>query len=124
MLVTAITDSAERGVRLDSRLHDVAWGLLLALTGGVWLIPEESVPQGAWLFGVAAILLGFNVVRYLSQITVNGLSLVLGLMALIAALSRLWRTDLPLFPICLVIHRGQPGGEAAIYKNNLSMVRQ
>lgn len=89
--------------RLDRTLHDVGWGLLLMLTGLVWLVPAERVPQGAWLLGVAAILLGLNVVRYVKHITVSGLSLVLGIAALLAAVSRMWRTDLPVLAICLVI---------------------
>ena len=64
---------------LDRRLHDIGWGLLLMLTGMIWLVPAERVPEGAWLLGVAAILLGVNVVRYLKHITVSGFSLVLGL---------------------------------------------
>lgn len=103
MPITAVANSGEGRAQLDSRLHDVAWGLLLTLTGVVWLVPDERVPQGAWLFGVAAILVGVNVVRRLSHIRINGFSLVLGFMALIAALSRFWRTDLPLLPICLII---------------------
>ena len=48
---------------LDRRLHDIGWGLLLMLTGMIWQVPAERVPEGAWLLGVAAILLGVNVVR-------------------------------------------------------------
>jgi hypothetical protein len=88
---------------LDRRLHDIGWGLLLMLTGMIWLVPAERVPEGAWLLGVAAILLGVNVVRYLKHITVSGFSLVLGVAALLAALSRIWRTDLPVLAICLLI---------------------
>jgi hypothetical protein len=51
---------------------------------------------------VAAILLGVNVVRYLKHITVSGFSLVLGFAALLAAFSRIWRTDLPVLAICLL----------------------
>jgi hypothetical protein len=89
--------------QLDSRLHDIGWGLLLMLTGTIWLVPAERVPEGAWLLGVAAILLGVNVVRYLKHVPVSGVSLVLGLAALLAAISRLWRTDLPLLAICLLM---------------------
>ena len=64
---------------LDRRLHDVGWGLLLMLTGMIWLVPAERVPEGAWLLGVAAILIGVNVVRDVKHITVSGFSLVLGL---------------------------------------------
>ena len=72
------------------------------LTGLIWLVPAERVPEGAWLLGVAAILLGVNVVRHLKHITVSGLSLVLGFAALLAAFSRIWRTDLPVLAICLL----------------------
>ncbi len=88
--------------QLDRRLHDMGWGLLLMLTGFLWLLPADRVPEGAWLLGVAAILLGVNVVRYLRHIAISGFSLVLGLAALIAALSRAWRTDLPVLAICLL----------------------
>ena len=89
--------------RHDRRLHDVGWGLLLMLTGVIWLVPADRVPEGAWLLGVAAILLGVNVVRYLKHITVSGFSLVLGFAALLAAFSRIWRTDVPVLAICLLI---------------------
>ena len=88
---------------LDRRLHDIGWGLLLMLTGIIWLVPAERVPEGAWLLGVAAILLGVNAVRYLKHITVSGFSLVLGFAALLGAFSRIWRTDLPVLAICLLV---------------------
>jgi hypothetical protein len=59
---------------LDRRLHDIGWGLLLMLTGMIWLVPAERVPEGAWLVGVAAILLGLNAVRYVKHISVSGFS--------------------------------------------------
>lgn len=102
-MTTASIDSPNHGVALDRRLHDIAWGLLFTLTGVVWLVPEERVPHGAWLFGVAAILLGVNAVRYFSHVGVNVFSTVLGVIALIAALGQFWRTDLPLFAICLIV---------------------
>jgi hypothetical protein len=90
-------DAAQR----DRRLNDIGWGLLFMLTGVIWMVPAEQVPQGAWLFGVAAILIGINVVRYLKHIGISGFSLVLGLLALIAGLAQMWRVDLPLLAICL-----------------------
>ena len=88
---------------LDRRLHDIGWGLLLMLTGMIWLVPAERVPEGAWLLGVAAILIGVNVVRYVKHIPLSGFSLVLGLATLVAAFSRIWRTDLPVLAICLLV---------------------
>ena len=43
---------------LDRRLHDIGWGLLPMLTGMIWLVPAERVPEGAWPVGVAAICWG------------------------------------------------------------------
>jgi hypothetical protein len=90
-------------IGLDRRLSDIGWGLLFMLTGLIWMVPAEQVPQGAWLFGVAAILIGINIVRYLKHIAVSGFSLVLGFFALLGALGQLWRVDLPLLAICLFI---------------------
>jgi hypothetical protein len=92
----------DTGGLLDRRLHDIGWGLLLMLTGVIWLVPAERVPEGAWLLGVAAILLGVNVFRYLKHIPVSGFSLVLGLAALLGAVSQIWRTDVPVLAICLL----------------------
>jgi hypothetical protein len=91
---------------LDGRLSDIGWGLLFVLTGLVWMFPAQQVPEGAWLFGVAAILIGVNVVRYLRHMAMSGFSLVLGFLALLAALGQIWRVDLPLLAICLVIIGG------------------
>lgn len=38
----------------------------------VWLLPTASVPPGTWLFGVAAILIGINALRFLKHLTVSG----------------------------------------------------
>lgn len=99
-----VTDPASaRKALLDRRLHDIAWGLLLLITGTIWLVPRDRVPEDAWLLGAAAVLLGVNVVRALARIRVNGFSLMLGIVALTAALTRLWRPDLPLLGICLLV---------------------
>jgi hypothetical protein len=92
-----------RRTQLDRRLHDVGWGLLLAMTGMIWILPQDRVPEGTWLLGVAAILLGVNVARYLSHIKVSAFSTMLGLTALMAVLVRFWRPDLPLLAICLIV---------------------
>jgi hypothetical protein len=89
--------------QLDRRLSDIGWGLLFMLTGLVWMVPSQQVPAGTWLLGVAAILFGINVVRYLQHMPMSGFSLVLGFLALLAALGQLWRVDLPLLAICLLV---------------------
>jgi hypothetical protein len=89
--------------QLDRRLSDIGWGLLFILTGLIWMAPAGQVPDGTWLFGVAAILTGVNVVRYLRHIALSGFSLVLGFLALAAGVGQFWRVDLPLLAICLVV---------------------
>ncbi len=89
--------------QLDQRLNDIGWGLLFLLTGVVWMLPQQQVPAGTWLFGVAAILIGVNVVRYLKGITVSRFSLGLGGVALLGGFGQFWRVDLPLLAICLLI---------------------
>ncbi len=89
--------------RLDHRLSDIGWGLLFVLTGLIWMAPAREVPEGTWLFGVAAILIGINVVRYFRHIAISIFSLVLGCLAALAAVGQLWRVDLPLLAICLVV---------------------
>jgi hypothetical protein len=89
--------------QLDRRLHDIGWGLLLMLTGAVWLFPDNAVPAGTWFLGVAAILLGLNAIRYMNHVPISGFSLALGIAACAAAVSQIWRTDLPLVAIFLLV---------------------
>lgn len=90
-----------QSARLNDRLNDIGWGLLLMMTGVLWLVPKP--PEGAWLFSVGVILLGMNVVRYFKHVRVSGFSLGLGLAALIAAFAPMWLSDVPLLAICLLL---------------------
>lgn len=92
-----------REAQLDRRLNDVGWGLILMLTGALWLLPAAAVPSGTWLFGVAVILIGINAARYAKHIAVNGFSVTVGVAAFIAAVSQMWRTDPPLVAIFLLL---------------------
>ena len=89
--------------QLDRRLNDIGWGLLLMLTGAIWLLPPAVVPPGTWLFGVAAILIGVNLARYIKHISVSGFSVAVGFAAFVAAVSQIWRTDPPLVAIFLLV---------------------
>lgn len=97
------TQTGSDEAQLDRRLSEVGWGLLFILTGLIWIAPVQQVPQGAWLLGVAVILIGVNVVRYLKHIAISGFSLVLGFLALLAAAGQFWRVDLPLLAVCLLV---------------------
>ena len=103
MLPDSTMPANHEASQLNRRLNDIGWGLLFMLTGLVWFMPTEQVPPGTWLFGVAAILIGTNIVRYAKQVRIDGFSLVLGCLALLAALGQLWRVDLPLLAICMFL---------------------
>lgn len=98
-----MSQDLQKETGLDRRFSDIGWGLLFMLTALVWIVPSQQVPEGTWLFGVAAILIGINVVRYLKHLAMSGFSLVLGFLALLAAFGQLWRVDLPLLAICLFV---------------------
>ena len=57
---------------LDHRLDAIGWGLFLIMIGGLWLAPDGTVPEGAWLLGTGVIILGIMCIRYLNGIKVNG----------------------------------------------------
>jgi hypothetical protein len=88
---------------LERRLNDTGWGLLLMFTGAVWLLPPDAAPHGTWLFGVAAILLGVNVIRYAKHVAVSGFSLILGVVALAAGVSEARQTELPIVALFLLV---------------------
>ena len=98
---------------IDRRLNDAGWGLLLILTGAVWLLPSATVPPGTWLFGVAAILIGVNALRYLKGLAMNAFSLVLGIVALAAGIGQAQRTEPPLVAIFLLAIGGSIVARAA-----------
>ena len=89
--------------QLDRRLNDIGWGLLLMLTGAIWLLPPTAVSPGTWLFGVAVILAGVNVARYRKRLAISGFSVAVAIAAFLAAVSQLWRTDPPLVAIFLLV---------------------
>jgi hypothetical protein len=88
---------------LDRRLDAVGWGLFLVLVGGLWLMPEGWIPEGAWLVGAGLIILGLNLVRYFSSLKVSGFWIFLGALALISGITAFLGVDLPVFPILLVV---------------------
>ena len=90
---------------LNKRLENIAWGAILVTIGTIGLVPQY-VPHGTWLIAAGLILLGLNVVRYLNKIAMRGLSLVLGILALLAGLGEAFGVDLPLFAISLIVIGG------------------
>lgn len=88
---------------LKKRYELVAWGAVLIWIGVIELIPSE--PAGTGWLGIATILLGVNLMRYLSKIPMNIISITLGVIALILGASRLLhlRGSLPFFETFLIV---------------------
>src|SRR5512138_1681418 len=85
------------------RLDEIAWALVLVMTGGLWLAPKTMFPEGTWLAGVGLIILGLNAARRLRGLSMSGFGLIVGLVALGAGIGRIVGQDLPVIPILLVV---------------------
>ena len=105
--LTNVQATAEQS--LNKRLETIGWGLLLILTGGVWLAPKGLVPEGTWLIGFGLILLGVNVARSLNALPINGFTTTFGILALVLGVIELAGSilgltfDLPIFAILLIV---------------------
>jgi len=85
------------------RLEKTGWGLFLVMLGAIWLFPDSIVPEGTFMFGVGIILLGLNLVKYSKGYRVNGFTVFLGIVALIAGLSSLLGRSVDIFPLVLIL---------------------
>ena len=88
---------------LDKRLDALGWGLFLIMIGCLWLIPEESVPEGTWLIGAGVIILVLIGIRFLYGIKISGVWLVIGILALAFGISDFSGLNLPVFPILIIL---------------------
>ena len=88
---------------LNRRYELVAWGALFILFGAIDLVP--GVPAGTEWLGIAIILLGLNMMRYISKIPTNIISITLGMIAFVLGTSRLLhlRGTLPFFETLLIV---------------------
>ena len=96
----------QQDTQLSRRIDGIGWGLLLIMTGAIWLIPDQQVPQGTWLIGTGALLLTLNGIRYLKGIGAHGLVTFLGAVALAAGLGEYFGLRLPLLAICFIVIGG------------------
>ncbi len=118
-------------VELNNRLESLAWAAILIATGVLWLLPEGVAPKGAWLMAVGFILLVLNAARYANGIRMQGLSLILGITALLAGLGPHFGVELPLFAIVLIltgvwllIAQLFPGGRCAHVQDDAAVGRE
>ncbi len=88
---------------LDKRLESLGWGLFLIMIGGLWLMPDDSLPEGTWLIGTGLIILGLAAVRYVNDIQVSRFWTSLGVIALGIGTGEVLGLDIPVVPILLII---------------------
>lgn len=98
-----LTDQDQQKMHLNKRLEAIAWGLFLIMIGGLWLLPDQTVPEGTWLFGIGVIMLGLNGVRFLYGIKMSGFTIFLGIVALIIGVGSFLGMELPVFPILIIL---------------------
>ncbi len=88
---------------MNKRFESIAWGLFLIMLGGLWLVPNSTLPNGLWSIGVGLIMLGLNYARYRNGIPMSNFTLVVGGIALLTGFASMFGVDLPLFPILLIL---------------------
>jgi len=85
------------------KYEKIGWGLFLVMLGAIWLFPDSIVPEGTFMFGVGIILLGINFIKYTKGYRVNGFTIFLGVVALVAGLSSLLGRSVDIFPLILIL---------------------
>jgi hypothetical protein len=99
--VVSVEDEEKKA--LNRRMDNAAWGLFLIVLGCLWLIPDEQVPQDAWLLGAGVILLGLNALRYLKGIRMSGFTILLGVVGVLLGVGGLLGVDLPVLPVLIIL---------------------
>lgn len=89
--------------RQGKRLDEIAMALVLIMTGGLWLAPKATFPEGTWLAGLGLILLGLNAVRRIRGLKTSGFGIIVGLIAFGAGIGRIIGQELPLIPVLLIV---------------------
>ncbi len=74
---------------LNKRLESIAWGLFLIMLGGFALVPDKTIPNGAWSIGVGIIMLGLNAARYFYKLRMSGFTTFLGILSLLGGIAEL-----------------------------------
>jgi hypothetical protein len=87
---------------VNKRLESIAWALFLIMIGGLWLVPDNVLPEGVWSIGVGLILLGLNAARWRSNIRMSGFTLFVGGLALLTGIGDMAGIDLPVFALILI----------------------
>ena len=71
---------------LNKRLETTFWGLFLIMLGGWALVPEKTIPEGAWSMGAGLLMLGLNVTRYFMGLRMSGFTTILGILLVLGVI--------------------------------------
>ena len=85
---------------LDSRLETLGWGLFFLMSGVVLLLPK--LPDGSWLTGFGAILLGLSAVRFSTGLPVSRFAVVLGTIAVASGIGTIAGLTVPWLSLLLI----------------------
>jgi hypothetical protein len=81
----AVMQDSEKAA-LNKQLETMFWGLFLIMLGGWALVPEETIPEGAWSIGVGLLMLGLNVTRYFLGIRMSGFTTIVGILLVLGVI--------------------------------------
>ncbi len=85
---------------LASRIDAIGWGLLLLMTGILFLIP--GLPDGLWLVGLGVLVIGLNATRIYVGVAPDRVGLIFGAGAVVAGLAIMAGIDVPVFALLLI----------------------
>jgi hypothetical protein len=91
---------------LNRKYETAAWGAFFILLGLTSLF--QGLPEGVGAVGLGFIFLGLNLARYLNKIPTSGLTIALGVIALVLGGADIVRSvlhlqmEVPLFPLALI----------------------
>ncbi len=86
---------------LDRRLDAVGWGLFFLWTGVVLLVP--ALPDGTWLAGVGALILGEGAARAKLRLPVSVFWMIVGIGSAAAGVGVIAGFALPWFSLVMVL---------------------
>jgi hypothetical protein len=84
-----------------SRIEAIGWGLLLLMTGILFLVP--GLPDGTWLVGLGVLMLGLNATRIYVGLRPDRFGVILGIAAVLAGFAIMAGIDVPVFALLLIL---------------------
>jgi hypothetical protein len=84
-----------------SRIEAIGWGLLLLMTGILFLVP--GLPDGTWLVGLGVLMLGLNATRIYVGLRPDRFGVILGTGAVLAGFAIMAGIDVPVFALLLIL---------------------